>query len=120
MADSALRNKSKVFAKDIVFLCRKLKQNGVESALINQLLRCGTSVGANIHEAQYAQGKKDFISKLEIALKEASETGYWLELAYRTNYIDEKQYKILSDKCAALRVMLVSSCRTAKSNIDNK
>ena len=80
----------------------------------------GTSIGANIHEAQYAQGKKDFISKLEIALKEASETGYWLELAYRTNYIDAQQYKILSDKCATLRVMLVSSCRTAKSNIDNK
>ena len=68
----------------------------------------------------YAQGKKDFISKLGIALKEASETGYWLELAYRTNYIDEKQYKILSDKCATLRVMLVSSCKTAKANQDNK
>ena len=64
--------------------------------------------------------KKDFISKLEIALKEASETGYWLELAYRTNYIDEKQYKTLSDKCTTLRVILVSSCRTAKPNIDNK
>ena len=69
MADSVLRTKSKEFAKDIVFLCRTLKQNGVESALINQLLRCGTSVGANIHEAQYAQGTKDFISKLEIKMK---------------------------------------------------
>ena len=55
MSDSILRNKSKEFAKDIVFLYRKLKQNGVESALISQLLRCGTSVGANVHEAQYAQ-----------------------------------------------------------------
>ena len=65
MADSVLRIKSKEFAKDIVFLCRNLKHNGVESALINQLLRCGTSVGANVHEAQYAQGTKDFISKFE-------------------------------------------------------
>ena len=63
MADSVLRNKSKEFAKSIVFLCRKLKQNDVEGSLINQLLRCGTSVGANVHEAQYAQGTKDFISK---------------------------------------------------------
>ena len=73
-------------------------------------------LGANIHEAQYAQGKKDFISKLEIALKEASETGYWLELLRRTNYIDEQSYKSLSAKCTSLRVMLIASCRTAKEN----
>ena len=120
MAESILRDKSKEFAKQIVFLCRDIKANMKESVLANQLLRSGTSIGANIHEAQYAQGKKDFISKLEIALKEASETGYWLELAYRTNYIDGKQYKILSDKCTTLRVMLVSSCRTAKGNQDDK
>ena len=116
MADSVLRNKSKNFAKDVVFLCRKLKQNGIESALINQLLRCGTSVGANIHEAQYAQGTKDFISKFEIALKEASETGFWLELLYRTKYIDEQTFKTLSSKCTSLRVMLIASCKTAKEN----
>jgi len=98
---------------------KHLKANH-ESVISNQIGRSGTSIGANIHEAQYAQGKKDFISKLEIALKEASETGYWLDLAYRTNYIDEKQYRILSDKCATLRIILVSSCKTAKSNIDNK
>ena len=68
MADSVLRTKSKDFAKDIVFLCRRLKQNGIEFALINQLLRCGTSIGANVHEAQYAQGTKDFISKFEKSL----------------------------------------------------
>ena len=67
-ADSILRSKSKLFAKEIIFLCRKLKQNGVDGALVNQLLRSGTSVGANIHEAQYAQGTKDFISKFEISL----------------------------------------------------
>ena len=77
MSDSVLRINSKVFAKDIIFLCRKLKDNGVEGALVNQLLRAGTSVGANIHEAQYAQGTKDFISKFEIALKECNESEYW-------------------------------------------
>ena len=119
MAESKLRELSMEFSVDIINLVKHLKSNH-ESVIANQIGRSGTSIGANIHEAQYAQGKKDFISKLEIALKEASETGYWLELAYRTNYIDAQQYKILSDKCAILRVMLISSCRTAKSNIDNK
>ena len=86
MAESILRDKSKEFAKKIVFLCRDIKTNMKESVLTNQLLRSGTSIGANIHEAQYAQGTKDFISKFEIALKEANETGYWLELLYRTKY----------------------------------
>ncbi len=119
MAESKLRELSMEFSVDIINLVKYLKSNH-ESVIANQIGRSGTSIGANIHEAQYAQGKKDFISKLEIALKEASETGYWLELAYRTNYIDEKQYKTLSDKCATIRVMLVSSCKTAKANIDHK
>ena len=119
MAESKLRELSMEFSVDIINLVKFLKSNH-ESVIANQIGRSGTSIGANIHEAQYAQGKKDFISKLEIALKEASETGYWLELAYRTNYIDEKQYKILSDKCTTLRVMLVSSCRTAKASLESK
>ncbi len=114
MADSVLRTKSKEFAKDVVFLCRKLKQNGVESALINQLLRCGTSVGANIHEAQYAQGTKDFISKFEIALKECNESEYWLELLYETNLLAEEEFKAFQIKCIELRRMLVSSVTTLK------
>ena len=93
MADSVLRAKSKEFAKSIVFLCRTLKNNGVESALINQLLRSGTSVGANVHEAQYAQGTKDFISKFEIALKECNESEYWLEILHETNSINEVEFK---------------------------
>ena len=119
MAESKLRELSMEFSVDIINLAKHLKSNH-ESVIANQIGRSGTSIGANIHEAQYAQGKKDFISKLEIALKEASETGYWLELAYKTNYIDAQQYKILSDKCATLRVMLVSSCRTAKANQEGK
>ena len=119
MAESKLRDLSMEFSVDIINLVKFLKSNH-ESVIANQIGRSGTSIGANIHEAQCAQSKKDFMSKLEIALKEASETGYWLELLHRTNYIDGQRYKILSDKCTTLRVMLVSSCRTAKANIDNK
>ena len=117
MADSILRTKSKKFAEEIVFLCRKMKQNGVEGVLINQLLRCGTSVGANIHEAQYAQGTKDFISKFEIALKECNESEYWLELMFETNSISEVEFKDFRNECIELRRMLVSSVTTLKNKI---
>ena len=115
MSNSVLREKSKVFAKDIVFLCRRLKQNGIESALINQLLRCGTSVGANVHEAQYAQGTKDFVSKFEIALKECNESEYWLELLFETNSLTELDFKTFQGKCIEIRRMLVSTVTTLKS-----
>ena len=82
--------------------------------------RKSASIGANIYEAKYAHGKKDFISKLEIALKEASETGYWLELLHRTNYIEEPLYQSLNEQCASIRVMLVASCKTVKKNMDEK
>ena len=115
MKENKLSELSMDFSVDIINLVRQLKSNH-ESIISNQIGRSGTSIGANIHEAQYAQGRKDFISKLEIALKEASETGYWLELLHRTNYIDEQLYKSLSAKCTSLRVMLIASCRTAKEN----
>ena len=115
MSDSILRNRAKNFAKDIVFLCRRLKQNGIESALINQLLRCGTSVGANVHEAQYAQGTKDFISKFEIALKECNESEYWLELLFEKNSLTELDFKTFQEQCIEIRRMLVSTVTTLKS-----
>ena len=114
MSDSILRDKSKVFAKEIVFLCRRLKQNNVESALINQLLRSGTSVGANVHEAQYAQGTKDFISKFEIALKECNESEYWLELLFDVNSIPKDDFDKYQKDCIELRRMLVSTVTTLK------
>ena len=116
MKENKLAELSMAFSVDIINLVKYLKSKH-ESIISNQIGRSGTSIGANIHEAQYAQGKKDFISKLEIALKEASETGYWLELLHRTNYIDEQSYKALSAKCASLRVMLIASCKTAKENV---
>ncbi len=116
MSNSILRERSKNFAKDIVFLCRNMKAAGKEAALINQLLRSGTSIGANIHEAQYAQSKKDFVSKLEIAQKECYETEYWLELLFDTECLDEKTYKEVQNDCGAIRRMLISSLKTIKGN----
>lgn len=116
MSESKLRGLAMEFSVEIIELVKHLKSTK-ESIISNQIGRSGTSIGANIHEAQYAQGKKDFISKLEIALKEASETGYWLELLYRTKYIDEQTFKSLSSKCTSLRAMLIASCRTAKENV---
>ena len=115
MSESKLRDLSIDFSIQIINLVKELKAKH-ESVISNQIGRSGTSIGANIYEANYAQGKKDFVSKLEIALKEASETGYWLELLYKTNYINEATYKTLNDQCTSIRVMLVASCRTAKSN----
>ena len=115
MADSILRDKAKFFAKEIVFLCRDMRKGGTESVLINQILRSGTSIGANIHEAQYAQGTKDFISKLEIAQKECYETEYWLELLFETDCISEEKYKKLQNECGAIRRMLIASLKTIKS-----
>lgn len=110
-----MRDKAKVFAKEIVLLCREIKGNYRESVLTNQLLRSGTSIGANLHEAQYAQGSKDFISKFEIALKECYETEYWLELLHETGYISDERYKSLQADCGAIRRMLIASINTVKN-----
>ena len=115
MSNSPLRDKSKEFAKQIVLLCRDIKATHKESVLTNQLLRSGTSIGANLHEAQYAQGTKDFISKLEIAQKECYETEYWLELLFDTGYIPEPQYRSLQNNCGAIRRMLIASLNTVKA-----
>ena len=115
MKENKLAELSMEFSVDIIYLVKQLKEHR-EAIISNQIGRSGTSIGANIHEAQYAQGRKDFVSKLEIALKEASETGYWLELLFRTKYIDEQTFKSLSSKCTSLRIMLITSCRTAKEN----
>lgn len=115
MKENKLKDLSMEFSADIIRLARQLKAEH-ETIISDQIGKSGTSIGANIHEAQYAQSKKDFISKLEIALKEASETGYWLELLHRTKQIDQQTFDALSSKCTALRVMLIASCRTAKNN----
>ena len=115
MPENKLLTDSKEFAKEILLLCRELKNRNVESPIRDQLLRSGTSVGANIHEAQYAQGTKDFISKFEIALKECNESEYWLELLCETNGISSEEFKTFQDYCINLRRMLVSSVNTLKN-----
>ena len=113
MRTDPLSTQSMDFAVSIINLVKELKQQK-ESIISNQIGRSGTSIGANIREAQYAHGKADFISKLQIALKEANETGYWLELLFKTGYISEEAFRSLDAACASLRVMLVASIRTAK------
>ena len=113
MRTDPLSTQSMDFAVSIINLVKELKQQK-ESIISNQIGRSGTSIGANIREAQYAHGKADFISKLQIALKEANETGYWLELLFKTGYINEEAFRSLDAACARLRVMLVASIRTAK------
>lgn len=115
MSESKLKTQSIDFAVSIIALVKKLKEKR-ESIISNQIGRSGTSIGANIREAQYAHSKADFISKLQIALKEANETGYWLELLYKTNYICESEYKELDSTCTSIRVMLIASINTAKEN----
>ena len=114
MSESKLRDMSLDFAVSIINFVKELKLKK-ENIISTQIGRSGTSIGANIREAQYAHGKADFISKLQIALKEANETGYWLELLYKTNYIDELTYKNLDSACTSIRVMLISSVNTVKS-----
>jgi len=104
------------FAVQIINLVKSLKEKR-ESIISNQIGRSGTSIGANIREARYAHGKADFIAKLQIALKEANETGYWLELLRKTSYITEEQYNVLNTACTSIRVMLIASINTAKENL---
>ena len=115
MSESPLRSLSVDFAVKILNLVKVLKGQH-ETIVSNQIGRAGTSIGANIHEAQYAHGKPDFISKLQIALKEANETGYWLELLLKTNYIDNAAYQELEQACSQIRVMLIKSINTAKND----
>ena len=119
MRNDELSAQSMEFAVSIINLVKELKTKR-ESVISNQIGRSGTSIGANIREAQYAHSKPDFISKLQISLKEANETGYWLELLYKTDYIDEQTYKSLASVCASLRIMLIASINTSKSDTDKK
>ena len=94
-------------------ICDNIKGRSV---FINQLLRCCSSIGANIHEAKYAQSKADFINKLEISLKECSETEYWIELIFRKGKMSQSLYKDLRNKCGSIRRRLIASITTAKEN----
>ena len=114
MADSPLLIKSKVFALEIIRACNDIKRSQKETILTNQLVRSGTSVGANIREAFYAHSKADFIARLQIALKECSESEYWLELLIESGYYRDKT---ILDRCIEIKKILVSSINTAKEKL---
>ena len=116
MAESIMLDKAKDFAVEIINMCKSIKETKKESILTNQLMRSGTSIGANIHESKYAHGTADFISKMQIALKECYESEYWLELLNRTGYIEDETYKSIVNSCGQIRRMLISSINTVKEN----
>ena len=109
---SPLMDKSKAFALQIIKVCNTIKSSKKETVLTNQLIRSGTSVGANIREAFYAHGKADFIAKLQIALKECSESEYWLELLIESGYCENQA---VLDQCIEVKKMLIASVNTAKA-----
>ena len=107
-----LREDTINFAIEVSDICDEIKGCSV---YVNQLLRCSSSIGANLNEAKYTQSKADFINKLEISLKESFETEYWLELLFRKNKLDEPTYKNLLNKCGTIRRKLIASVTTAKN-----
>ena len=113
MTENKLKNMSMDFSVDILNLCNMIKGH---YSLVNQLERAATSIGANIHEANYAHSKPDFTAKLQIALKECYETEYWLELFIKANIINAESTNSLKEKCGTIRRILVASINTVKKN----
>ena len=112
MENKTIKELSVELTVEVTSVCDGIKGRGV---FTNQLLRSCSSIGANSHEAKYAQSKADFISKMEIALKECYETEYWLEILFRINAIEDSVYKNLNTKCGTIRRKLIASVTTAKS-----
>lgn len=120
MPDNALVAYSKTLAVDIIGICDTMKDRSKSAPIINQLLRSGTSIGANIHEANYASGRSDFIFKLQIALKECYETEYWLDIFHQTHLLQDDEYARLFASCSKTRKLLIASLNTAKQNGQQK
>ncbi len=111
MSDKTIKELAVELIVDTTAICDNIKGRSV---FVNQLLRSCSSIGANYHEAKYAQSNADFINKLEIALKECYETEYWFEILFKVNAIDEKIYKNLMNKCGTIRRKLIASITTVK------
>ena len=116
MKENLLVDKSITFAARIVKLHQYLSKNKKETVISKQIVRSGTSIGANINEANYGQSKADFISKMHIALKETAETEYWLRLLILSEYISEKEGESLLSDCLEIKRILVATLNTAKNN----
>ena len=116
MRDNILIDKSITFASRIIKLNQYLVKDKKENIISKQIVRSGTSIGANINEANYGQSKADFISKLHIALKETAETEYWIKLLQLSEYISEEMANSLLNDCLDIKRILISSINTAKEN----
>ena len=116
MKENTLISLTKLFAVDIVNIYKQLIANKKETVLSKQLLRSGTSIGANVHEGNYASSRLDFINKFQIALKECYETEYWLDLLNETDYLPPSDYEKLKNACSKIRKLLTASIMTAKNN----
>ena len=117
--NNMIQDESKAFAIRIINLYKYLRENKHELVLSKQLLRSGTSIGANISESVFGQSDMDFISKLSIALKESNETRYWLELLHETTYLDDKQFISIYDDCEKIKATLINTINTTKKNRKN-
>ena len=117
---SPLQQKSRDFAIRIINCYKYLTEQKHEQVMSKQLLRCGTSIGANTRESKNAQSRMDFLNKLNIALKEADETEYWLDLLHETKYIDDNIYNSLNNDCIELIKMLTAIIRKIKDNPKGK
>ena len=118
--DNVIIERSMQFSIRIVNLYKYLVKNKYEKILSSQILRSGTSIGANISESQYASSRKDFIAKMHIALKECRETEYWLELLYRTDYISTAEYESMLDDCISIIKLLTTIVKTSKIDLKGK
>ena len=117
MKQNIVKDKSFEFALVIVKCYKFLKEDRKEFILSKQLLRSGTSIGANVREAEHAQSKADFIHKMSISLKEANETEYWIDLLYKSDYLDKKQHEQLSNSIIELIKLLTSIVKTTKQKL---
>ena len=120
MKQNEVRQFSLAFAKRVVFASKYLCEEKREYVLSKQFLRSGTSIGANIAEAQYAISRKDFLNKMYIALKECAETLYWLELLVSCEYLSKEQYDSLYDDCERIRKLLSSITKTTRDGVEER
>ena len=116
MKEDKLSDLSMQLSVDVLKLTKELRVKH-ETVISNQIGRSATSVCANIAESKYGHSRADFIAKLEIALKEANETGKWLEMLLKSDYICEEKYKQLNKTCSTIRILLIASIKTAKENL---
>ena len=119
MKEDKLSDLSMQLSVDILKLARELRSKH-ETVISHQIARSATSVCANIAESKYGHSRADFIAKLEIALKEANETGKWLEMLLKSGYIDETTYRSIDKLCSTIRILLIASIKTAKSKLEIK